>query len=310
MNSKKNKKILITGCSGLLGGALCQQMKNKYHLIGLFHQEMVPNFLDESLSADIRDEAFVEEILGRYHPDIIVHCAALVNVDACEDSYELAREVNALGTRNLARHAPSEAKFVYISTDAVFDGKKGNYTETDLPCPLNNYAKTKLEGECFVQQESNNYLIIRTNFFGKHLNTKRSFAEWVLNSLINKEPIKMITDWYFSPIFVDDLVKIIGRLLEADAKGLYHVGGSKKCSKYEFGIKLAEIFGLDSSLIEPVFFKQMSFKAKRPRDMSLNGAKTEKELASKLPSYKEGLKRFYDSLTPDKNVGQNVNEIG
>ena len=286
-------KVLVTGCSGLLGSNLCYLLRDKYQLIGSYNQKEPLNFSGEKVRVDIRNEVIVKKVLDAYKPDVIIHCAGLTNVDACEDEYNLTREVNALGTKYLVENCDKKAKFIFISSDAIFDGKKGSYTEKDLPFPLNNYAKTKLEGEGYVQQKSDNFLILRTNFFGWNYQNKLSFAEWILDSLLNKKIINMVKDWHFSPILVNNLVKIITQLIYSDAKGIYHLAANNHCSKHEFAVKLAEIFGLNLSLIKAISFNELSLKAKRPKNMSLDCSKIRNDLKIELPSYEASLNQFY-----------------
>lgn len=294
MTPSRKSKVLITGCAGMLGSALARRMRDSWRVAGLYHDVEPATDMDETHRADITDEFLVRKTVARSRPDVIVHCAGLVNVDGAEDDFTNTREVNALGTRNLVRHAPDETKFVYISTDAVFDGERGGYTETDLPGPLNAYAKTKLEGEWFVTQEAPDHIVARTNFFGRHANGKSSFAEWIVSSLEKGSNIRMVTDWFFSPMFVEDLADALVTLMEGEVRGLYHVAGGERCSKHEFGVELARVFGFDSGLIQPVHFDQMVFKARRPRDMSLDCGKAAQALGAPLPSYREGLRRLKD----------------
>ena len=286
-------KVLVTGCSGMLGSAICYLLQDKCSLLGSYHQTPPPKFIARTLCADLCDTSQVDEMLNRSDPDVLIHCASLTNVDLCEADYYKTRQVNVVATRNLVEHRGSNTFFIYISTDSVFDGGRGNYSETDLPSPLNNYAMTKLEGEWAVQQGFPNYLILRTNFFGFRSRANPSSAEWILYSLLNEKPIRMITDWYFSPIFAGDLAKIVSKLVQSDIRGLYHVAGGEKCSKYAFAVQLAQTFSCDKSLIEPASFRDFSFRARRPKDMSLNSAKVMKELKIELPSYGEGLQRFW-----------------
>ena len=279
----------------MLGWSICERLQRDMQVTGIYHELAPPPSLEETYQSDVRDELRIKRLMERVCPDVIIHCAGLINVDAAEEDFMATREVNALGTWHLAKHAPPEAKFVYISTDAVFDGKRGAYTENDLPSPLNAYAKTKLEGEWYVQQETDNHLIVRTNFFGQHHTSKPSFAQWIVDSLKSGSGIRMVTDWYFTPTYVDDLVSAIRGLVEADANGIYHVAGGERCSKYEFGVETARVFGFDESLIVPVHFDQLILRAPRPQDMSLDCSKAAAVLGAEMPSFRSGLRRFRDA---------------
>jgi dTDP-4-dehydrorhamnose reductase len=285
----RERRVLVTGCAGLLGDAICRSFANTSRVIGVYHDTIPSVDLPESYRVELTDEYAIQQTIRRSHPDVVFHCAGMVNVDAAEDDFDAARDVNALATRTIARHLSDDAVMVYISTDSVFDGRQGGYREDDLVRPLNNYAKSKLEGEWFVEQEAARHLIVRTNFFGRRTGGG-SFADWLADSLSHRRPVRMAVDWRFSPIFVDDLVSALDALVSADVRGRMNVAGGAPCSKYEFGVALAEEYGLDRSLVEPVHFSQLSFGAPRPQDMSLDVSKAETLLGRSLPSYVEGLR--------------------
>ena len=278
----------------MLGGNIYFMLKEKYQIFGINHSQPLFAMPNNFFLVDICDEMKVKDIIKSVRPDILIHCASLTNVDESEKDFCFTHKVNAIATNNLISNCRKNTKFIYISTDSIFDGKTGNYSEKDLPCPMNNYAKTKLEGEWFVQQATDNYLILRTNIFGWSSQKKLSFGEWIFDSLSKNISIRMIKDFFFTPILVNDLIKIMSELIEHDARGFYHVAGSEKCSKYEFGIALAEIFRFDVSLIKPVLMDEFNFKAKRPKDMSLNCKKIQSECGIDIPGYKEGLKKYHE----------------
>jgi len=267
--SEKKHTLIITGTSGMLGSNLVYHLSEKYDIFGIDIGPSNP-FLNKQFNIDLTDFEKVKDLIKSVKPKFIIHCAAMTNVDLCEENYLLAREINALATKNITEALSRDARIIYISTDSVFDGKKGNYSEQDLPCPLNNYAKSKLEGEWFVEQLSLNYVIIRTNLFGWNLVKGQSLAEWVINSLSGNSEIKMFTDVIFSPLTVNSLSDYIDILLVNDFVGRINLGTLDSLSKYEFGIKLAKAFGLDARLIEPISIDDFSFKARRPKKTNLN----------------------------------------
>ncbi len=180
------KKLLITGSSGMLGSNIVHELGNHYELYGIDHGTANPE-LQNQFQADLRSPAKLIEAIDKIRPDFVVHCAAITDVDICEDNYALARETNAIATKHLISAVGSKTRVIYISTDSVFDGVKGNYSEVDIPSPLNNYAKSKIEGEWYVEQEAENYVIIRTNMFGFNRLRGQSFAEWVINELAKRQ---------------------------------------------------------------------------------------------------------------------------
>lgn len=286
------KRLLITGSSGMLGSNLIYELDSNYELYGIDNSTANPE-LQKQFQIDLRDSAKLSEVFSVMRPDFVVHCAALTNVDTCEDNYVLAHETNALATNHLVSTIGSETRFIYISTDSVFDGKGGNYSETDLPCPLNNYAKTKLEGEWFVEQGLSNHVIVRTNLFGWNRVKGCSFAEWIYQSLEQKKFIKMFTDIIFSPVSVYTFSSYIEKLLNLDFVGRLNLGTKDPISKYDFGVKLAKLFDLDDSLITPVSVETFNFKAPRPKNTSLDVSKAGGFL-DLLPNIEDELVKLFE----------------
>jgi len=286
------KKLLITGSSGMLGGNIVFELRDKYNIIGVYRNLSNP-LLKKQVKLDLTKHNDVFSAINDINPDFVIHCAALTDIDKCEDDYSLARQANAITAKNLVSSLSPRTKLIYISTDSVFDGKQGNYNENDLPSPVNNYAKTKLEGEQFVEQHANNYVIIRTNIFGwNRVKERTSFAEWIYDNLRQGNQIEMFTDVLFSPISVNTLSLLIDKLLHINFVGRLNIGSNNSTSKYDFGVHLAKLFNFDSSLITPISVNKFPFKAKRPKNTSLNVSKA-KDIFGYLPSLEEELSEFY-----------------
>lgn len=245
------------------------------------------------LHMDIRDNQQVNSIIKDIRPALIIHAAGLANVDYCETVPDEARVINTDGTENIAiASKEAGAKLIYISTDSVFDGERGMYMEEDTPHPLSVYSITKLEGESKVQQWAPDSIIVRTAFYGWNLHDKSSLAEWVINGLRDGKTLRMWTDTFFSPILVNDLIDMMIAMYRKNLSGVYHVGGSQRCSKYEFGQEVARTFGLDPSHIETSSRTDAQLIAPRPKDLSLNITKVSRSLDIGPPNVKEGLDRF------------------
>ena len=227
----------------MLGGNIVLELKDVCDIFGIYKSRRNPNLKNQYRIDLSKDDDTLRGLISDIKPDAIIHCAAVTNVDACESDYQLAHLTNALSCEKLASLAGPDVKFIYISTDSVFDGKIGGYEETDRPLPINNYAKTKREGEVYTEKHSKNFIIIRTTIFGWNRVSGVSFAEWIFSSLKEKKPIKMFTDVIFSPINASALALLIHELLEKDFVGTLNVGSRNSCSKYDFGIKLARLFG-------------------------------------------------------------------
>ena len=181
---------------------------------------------------------------------------------------------------------------VYVSTDSVFDGASGDYSEADDPAPVNTYAATKLAGEEAVLEELEAALVVRTNIYGWNMQDKLSLAEWVLARLDAGETVPGFSDVFFSPMLVDDLADVMLDLMDRRLGGTYHVVGSERCSKYNFALRVAETFGLDRGLVRPTEIASATLTAARPRDVSLNTHKVERALGRPMPDVSAGLMGF------------------
>lgn len=285
------EKVLITGASGLLGGKLVNVLSKLYEVIPTHHTEALhPNSIRMNISD--RDEVF--NVLSQLHPDTVIHTAAETNVDKCETNKEWAWNVNAAGTRNIAEACSKiGAKLVYISTDYVFDGEKGLYSEEDEANPINYYGVTKLKGEDFVKQFCEDFIITRTSvLYGWH-HKKLNFATWVIDSLRSRRRISVAEDHYNSPTLADDLAEMIRRLARSNASEVYHTAGGQRVSRYNLALKIAEIFDLNTSFLEPVKMSNLkAWVAKRPRDSSLSLEKIRKEVGIEPLSLDEALKKM------------------
>lgn len=284
-------KILVTGSSGLLGSKIVEQAREHFKAIPTHRtKSLFPN----SVEMNITDEGNVLRVFNKFKPDIVVHTAAETNVDRCEVNKEHAWKVNVEGTRNIAMACNEVgSKIVYVSTDYVFEGEKGLYTEEDEPNPINYYGLTKLKGEKYVAQVCRDHVIVRTSvLYGWHP-WKPNFVKWVISSLKEGKQVNVVDDHYNSPTLADDLAEVILEIIEKDLKGLYHTAGSERIDRFEFALKVAETFNLDSSLIKPIKMSELKlWVAKRPRDSSLCVDKIQKELRTKLVNVKEGLRRM------------------
>ncbi len=287
--------ILITGASGLLGYNFVLTARQRCRrIVALYYSYPLEIPGIQSLKLDLRDSAIVGKLIREYQPSWIVHCAALTNVDWCETHRDETWQVNVEVARHLAVAArEAGSSLVYISSDSLFDGQTGQYSEESLPSPLNVYAESKLAGERAVQAELDDSLIVRTNIYGWNAQDKLSLAEWMLRRLETGQLLPGFYDIAFTPILVNDLSDIILDMMELKLKGIYHVAGSQTCSKYEFALRIAEVFGLNNGLIRPVAAADSAdLKASRPKNTSLRTDKISAALSRMMPDVESGLQRF------------------
>jgi dTDP-4-dehydrorhamnose reductase len=291
-------RIGITGASGMLGTALVIHLSKSHEIFATSRSKGVEGKNIEWDCFDLTNAALLNKWLNEAKPDMVIHCAAMVSVDLCEDNVKPATKLHVETTKVMVNYLdPNDGKLIYISTDSVFDGKKqGAYSESDLISPLNVYAKTKLMGERPVLS-MNNGLVLRVNIIGWTQKGSTSFAEWLIGSLIDSTPLSLFHDVQFSPLHVDDLSLIIERIIKKPIFGLYHCGSNDSISKYNFGKEVAKIFHLSDSTINRVSVDSMEFKADRPKNMALDIQKISSDLRYDFPSVIDAIvsmKKQYD----------------
>ncbi len=287
-------KILVTGSSGMLGGALCRSLSGTFDVIGLDvrrHQHSGVAYLDADIT---QQENTIHKIVAQ-KPDIIIHAAAYADVDGCETDSERAQRVNALGTKIMSLAAKNcQALLCYISTDFVFDGeKKEGYIETDTPHPINIYGNSKLEGERYVQSIVKQYVIVRSSWlFGK---SGKNFVDTLLSKADGKDSIKVVSDQRGSPTYTEDLAQAIGKLLgcEDALHGIYHITNSGSCTWYEFALAIKEIAGFDAEVVATTSDQYIS-PTKRPKMSVLENKRYQECTGQRLRYWKEALRQYLD----------------
>jgi dTDP-4-dehydrorhamnose reductase len=287
-------RVLVTGASGLLGINLALEASKRHVVFGTANRHALTTDAFEVIQTDLLLPGAVEKLLEGTRPDWVINCAALAIVDACERDPVLASKLNTALPEKLASIvARGGARLVHVSTDTVFDGIRGDYTEDDKPNPLSVYARTKLAGEQAVAEANPEALIIRINLFGWSLSGERSLAEWFFNNLTAGKEMMGFTDVYFCPLLANHLAHILFKMLESGLQGLYHVVSSECASKYAFGIALAERFGFDTGLISPASVEQSNLKAARSPNLTLRADKLIRDLGEVPPGISTGLEAFY-----------------
>jgi dTDP-4-dehydrorhamnose reductase len=285
------KSIFITGIAGMLGSNLAYLLRKDFKVFGVdLHEIKLENVTGYVFSA--LDMEQMKEQLIKNHIDILIHCAALVNVDECELNPDYARRINYSLTDALTAVCEElKIQLIFISTDAVFDGTKdGLYTEDDIPNPISVYGKTKLAAEQAVLSVDDN-LVARTNIYGFNYREKSSFGEWILTSLISNIELNMFYDILFSPILVNELAVILKLCFDKQLKGLYHISSTGSISKYDIAVAIMEEFGI-YGCINKVSMENYQFKAPRTRNMGLSNQKLSRALELSIRTPLEGVKEF------------------
>lgn len=283
-------RVLITGASGMLGHRLMiEAIEKKFEVFGTFHNRSLKIKASPTLPLEITSINQVKAILEEIKPQVVIHTAALTNVDYCEENPDEAFKVNAEGTKKICQVCQEKRiKVVYISTDFIFDGEEGLYSEEDHPNPLSIYAKSKLEGEKAVGKLSD-FLIFRCTIYGWHLDNQKSIPEWVIANLSENKPIKAFVDRIITPTYTGFLSSIIIKCLEQKLSGVFHIGSRQPLTIFEFATKTAEVFSLDKNLIKESKVSEVNLKAKRPKNSSLNTGKIKKTLNIEMPAVEESL---------------------
>ena len=263
---KQKNKILISGATGMLGTAILKRTSF------LSNVEIYTTSLDNS--SIIEGANFIKiESLNNYCFDSFFHCAALVNVNLCESDIAFALRSNVEYTKLLFNSVIAQ-KYFYISTDSVYEGILGNYSETDKPKPINNYAMSKLQGELEVQKATENYYIVRTNIFGKNSKNKQSLFEWAESQLNQGNNLNGYSNVYFNPLSVFHLADILIEVMNKNLDfGIYNIGSSEYISKYDFLIRAANFLGFSNDLIKPIQFEIKNGIAPRPLNTTINTSK-------------------------------------
>jgi len=290
-------RVLITGANGLLGQALVHRMSRfpEYDVLATARDDE-PRFEGGSCGyapLDVTRTEDLEAIFQDFTPNVVVNCAAMSDVKACAENRTDAWAVNAEAVETLARLCrETGARLVQVSTDFVFDGQDGPYREDARPNPVNDYGRTKLAGENAVRGAGlSKWAIARTVLlYGTAQQLSRSnVVLWVLDELSRGRPIHVVDDQYRTPTYVEDLAVGIERMIHFEKTGIYHLSGRELLSVYELACRVADVFDLDASLIEPVSSDFFDDAVERPPTTGFLILKAESEIGYKPRSLPDGL---------------------
>ncbi|MDI6736394.1 MAG: SDR family oxidoreductase [bacterium] len=285
--------ILIIGASGFVGSYLSDSLSKEAEAIGTFchRQPEVEGISSQGLRyLDVTDKESVEGLIRETKPSTIILTSALTYVDYCEGHQSEAYDINVAGTRNVVSMAKKvDAKLVFFSTEYVFDGKGGPYSEIDLPNPINYYGQTKLEAEKVIIENLLDYLIIRTTVVYGYQRNGKNFILQLIQKNKEGQVMNVPLDQYGSPTFRDNLAEVTIELIRKDKRGIYNVVGTEVMNRYDFSILAAAIFGLNQDLIIPKTTLELGQVALRPLKAGLKIDKVAGEIEIRLLSPKQGL---------------------
>ncbi len=292
-------KLLITGASSLPGyRTTLEALRRGHEVVALHHSHSIPIEGErlKKVSIDITEAKGLRGLLFRERPDVVVHMAALGDVDLCERDKELAWRTTVRPSVEIASLASRLGFFaVYLSTDYVFDGERGDYREYDVPNPVNYYGLVKLMGEVAFSSCPSHAIVRASSIYGFGPG-RVNFAKYLFEKLRVGEPVKALVDQYTSPTQASLLAKAVLEIVEEGMEGVFHVVG-ERMSRYEFAARVAEALGLDKSLIQRAEMKEMNWVAKRPRDSSLNCGETRRRIKIDFYSTHVALKTLKEELS-------------
>ena len=297
-------KVIITGSNGLLGQSLLNLLleeKDKYQIYGFSRGENRSGREDFNyVSIDITEEENLKKCVQEIQPDFIINTAAMTQVDDCENNKKACNLLNVDVVKWLSEIADEvNAHVIHISTDFIFDGKKGNYKETDTPNPISYYGLSKLKSEEVLINSSINFTILRTILvYGKVFDMSRSnIVLWIKQMLEKGKEITIVNDQFRTPTYVADLAMACKISMDKKATGIFNISSSKLMSVFEISQEIADTFILDKSLIKPISTSTLNQTAPRPAKTGFDLRKTNKELGFYPKTFKEDLQKFKETLS-------------
>lgn len=268
------KNVLITGASGMLGSNIYLSLGKNFNVAGTYFSNK-PNIKNTPLiKMDIRNKNQCQKAINTIDPDIVIHCVAITDLDLCETNKILAYDVNTVGTENVLEAIGSDCHFIFISTDNVYnDGNQFN-REDSIINPMNAYGNSKQKAEQIIINSNNKYTILRTNIFGWHLLNKNiGLLNFIYRNLKEKNKTTLFKDVFFTPISIPIFIEGLIKIIDNEITGTFNFAGMERISKLDFGLLVADVYGLDKSFAIPISIDEKCFIAKRPKEMSMDSTK-------------------------------------
>lgn len=292
------KKYLITGASGLFGGMACVELSKSNEVHGIYHQHKVLLPRTKTYGLDLNDFAAFSYLLQQVKPDVLIHAAALIDVEFCEANSKECHRFNHDVVRELVKICVANSvKFVLLSTDAFFELPEGRRAKEEMePNVVTAYGSSKRAAEKSVLEMAPDSLVVRTNIYGWNKLEKQSLAEWMLDGLLTGKTLTLFRDVIYCPILVNTLARAIDALVQVGERGIFHVVSREALTKFDFGMRVAKEFGLDQSCIIPISVAEKRFRARRSRNMALDTGKFERRIPGLLRDVDTDLREFRELL--------------
>lgn len=289
-------KIFIVGGSGVIGSYFVKSFaKENSDITYTYYKNKVS--YTKGINLDVQDRDDTLKTLKKFQPDLIIIANALTGVDFCEANPSLAESINVKGTKNIVDGCKSvNSKLVFISTSAVFNGTKSEYSENDKPNPTGIYGLTKFQGEKIIQESNLPFLILRTDqpYCWKEKWQHTNSVIRVIENLEKNQQFKEVADWYNTPTYVPDFVNATKELIQKDLEGIFHLVGSDFISRYDWSQKVADIFHLKKNLIKPIDSSELKLPVER-NNIKLNNNKLLQNTGYKMAGVEEGLRKMLEN---------------
>ena len=293
MSDSSQKKILVLGSSGFLGTFFVNAFYNKFSIFITHHHKKIHS---DSIQVDITSFNSLEKIFQISKPDIVLNlCSIYINPEFCEKNKNLVLSINGDSLKTISKLCNKFSSFLlHFSTDYVFDGKKGNYSEDDPVSPINFFGKSKAIAEKHIEEIADNYCIIRTGMvYGKSL-IKQTLPDWILDKIEKKQKLELISDQFMTPTYIENLSNMLSEVINKEIHGKIHLAGPQKFSRHTFALELLKIMNISYDQIIPI--SQNSFEhIERPKDSSLNTDKASSLLNIQSESFKISIKKYLNT---------------
>lgn len=285
-------RLLVTGASGFVGGHVAACARPDWEVFGTWSRHTFDLPGVEKIHVDLTNPGLIRDKVREIRPDGIIHCAAMSNIDAAHSDREITWKSNVESTRVLAEESERlGARMIFTSSDMVFNGKRGNYSEDDPPSPVNVYGESKVAAEKILSRTLEDFVVARLALvYGHPVTGGSSFSEFIRKRIAENREVPLFTDQFRTPILVNSLARLLLELAENTLTGTIHLGGPERIDRFSFAQKLAACHGLKTEGFRPVSMFDEMPDAQRPRDVSLNIRKAQTLLTTPIPDIDEGIR--------------------